>query len=53
MNTTSVVTQMYPCPDAEYEAAMACFEALAPVPDVMLCFGSDDEAYAAASRFFM
>ncbi len=53
MDMTSVVTRMYPDPDTEYEAAMACFEAMPPVPDVMLCFGSDDEAYAAASRFFM
>ena len=53
MDMTSVVTRMYPDPDTEYEAAMACFEALAPVPDVVLCFGGDDEAHAAASRFFM
>lgn len=53
MDMTNVVTQMYPNPDAEYEAAMACFESLPLVPDVLLTFDSDVEAYAAAMRFFL
>jgi hypothetical protein len=53
MDMTNVVTQMYPNPEVEYAAAMACFEALSPVPDVMLTFDSDAEAYAAALRVSM